>query len=342
MRIRLIVKIPSNSSLPIKCKNMSRHKMTSSFGFKEFEGTQEESEYWNKSREEERSSLKKRHVETGECLLCIIDELSPQRKKPEKQTEQASPKVQLEPIARKIIGGLIPLAHEKVEVSTQNLKVSWIWHNDAAGIVSWTFQNTGQAQASCILFRNSYYFGNAYWVIYENNPSFACPFATKLEPLVDNTVQKNSAPIGIISWKQEDGSYKSIVAFIFTLAPGQTWQMLEGGFSIATPPTDVAAYQVSQISEEDYCIGYDKQQIISWDKQTGSKLQGYSPNPNTFHSVQVLAPSEAKFIQLFNDSIQKGKCESVATEAPVVEASTNSQGESRFWGLLAKNAGTLN
>ena len=149
-------------------------------------------------------------------------------------------------------------------------------------------------------------------------------------------------PLGVVSWKQPDGSDKRIIAFVFTLSPGQTWQMLEGGFSPAMPPADVNAYEVTQLSEDDYCIGYDKQQVSAWDRQTGSKLQGYSPNPSTFHSVQVLAPPESQFIQLFNDTISPGKCESVAGTAAAEPQTPTQQSDSRFWGLLAKNAGSLN
>ncbi len=336
------MKIPSNSSFPLKCKNIARHKMTSSFGFKEFEGTQEETAYWNAAKEEERSSLKKRHVDTGECLLCIIDELIPQKRpEPEKPKKPESLELLEQPTSPKIVGGIIGRSHERVEVSTQNLKVSWSWYNEGQGLVAWTFQNAGAQQATGILLRNSYYFGNAYWPIYENNPAFGVGFATKLEPLVDKTIQKNSAPLAVVSWKQPDGSYKSIIAFIFTLAPGQTWQMLEGGFSLAMSPENVSAYEVSQVSEGDFCVGYDPQQVGALDNQTGTSDQGYTPNPNTFHTVQVLAPVEALFLQLFNDPIQPGTCDATPKETPPQPESASTQSGSRIWDLLARNAGSL-
>ena len=317
--------------------------MTSSFGFKEFEGTSEEIAFWNKAREEERSSLKKRHVDTGECLLCIIDETIPQKppepvlpKKPEK-TEQ----VERLPAAPRIVGGIITRSMERVEVTTQNLKVSWEWYNEGQGLVAWTFQNTGSQQATAILFRNSYYFGNAFWPIYVNNPAFGTTFASKLEPLVEKTIQRNSAPLTLISWKQPDDSYKSVVAFIFTPAAGQTWQILEGGFSPATPPEGVSAYEVSIISEADFCLGYDPKQVSAWDRQSGTSTPGFSPNPNTFHSIQVLAPAEAPFKALFNDVIQQGSCESVPKETPVQPEAQAPQAEAGLWSLLAKNSGSL-
>ncbi len=338
---RIIVKVPSNSSFPLKCKDMSRHKMTSSFGFKEFEGTSEETSFWNHAKEEDRSSLKRRHVDTGECLLCIIDETIPE-KPPEPVLPKKSEKTERpSPATPKIVGGIITRSTERVEVSTRNLKVSWAWYNESQGLVAWTFQNTGSQQATAVLYRNSYYFGNAFWPIYVSNPAFGTAFAAKLEPLMEKTIQKNSPPLALIAWKQSDGSYKNLAAFIFTVASGQTWQMLEGGFSPATPPDGVSAYEVSMISESDFCLGYDSKQISAWDRQSHPASLGYSPNPNTFHTIQVLAPADAQFTPLFNDVIQQGSCESIPKETPAQPDSPAPQRETRLWELLARNAGSL-
>ena len=133
-------------------------------------------------------------------------------------------------------------------------------------------------------------------------------FAAHLEPLSDKSIQNNSAPLGIVSWKQADGSYKNIVAFIFTLAPGQTWQMLETGFSHLRPPQNIHIYEVSCVSETDsFTLAYDKGQVDTWNSQTGNSDKGYAPNPNVFNIVQVLAPPEAPFEQSFaGDSIHQG------------------------------------
>jgi hypothetical protein len=91
--------------------------MTSSFGFKDFEGTNEESAFWNASSEEERQALKKRHVDTGLCLLCMIDELIPQQRPPEPEIaileseEPIQARKQTIP-KKKIAGGLINRIHE--------------------------------------------------------------------------------------------------------------------------------------------------------------------------------------------------------------------------------------
>ncbi|MDH2901725.1 MAG: hypothetical protein PXY39_12220 [archaeon] len=329
---------------------MARHKITSSFGFKDFEGTSEESAFWNGASEDERMSLKKKHVTTGICLLCIIDELIPQKTPElEKAIEPEPEEVREQIISRKIAGGIINRTHERAEVSTQNLKVSWAWYNEDQGIVAWTLQNTGSQQATGVLFRNSYYFGNAYWPVYENNPGFGVAFAAKLEPLVDKSIQSNCAPLGIVSWKQADGSYKSIISFVFTLAAGQTWQVLEGGFSRVMPPQNITAYEVSPISESDFCIAYDQNQIDTWDQQTDTSDEGYAPNPNTFYTVQLLAPPEAPFAQLFEDSIQQGTSPASVPkdegESPIEPAASPagpaSGNESRLWSLLSKHSGSL-
>ncbi len=294
---------------------MQHHRITGSFGFKDFDGTAEESTYWNKATEEEKQELKKKHVATGVCLLCMIDELLP--KSPERrravpaETDQKRNREEIIPTAaprKKIVGGIINRAFERAEASSPNLKVSWTWYNEDAEIISWTLQNISAQQATGILFRNSYYFGNAYWPIYKNNPGFGVTFESNLEPLSDKSIRNNSAPLGVVSWKQADGSYKSIVAFVFTLSPGQTWQMLEAGFSHLRPPQNIGIFEVSQVSKADsFTLAYDQEQVDAWDAQTGNSDKGYSPNPNVISTVQVLAPPEAPFEQLFKgDSIHQG------------------------------------
>jgi hypothetical protein len=340
------VKIPSTSGFPIDCKDLARHKITGSFGFKEFDGTPEESAFWNKASEDEKASLKKKHVDTGRCLLCLIDEVIPEKLPEPVIAVEPEPEVHVQTFSRKIAGGILNRTHERTEVSSPNLKASWAWHNEEHGIVAWTFQNTGTQQASGILFRNSYYFGNAYWPIYQNNPGFGVAFATKLEPLVYKTIENNTLPLGIVAWKEGEGSYKNIIAFVFTLAPGQTWQVLEGGFSRMNPPQEVGVYEVSSISETDFSITYDQSHIDLWNEHSGTSDSGYAPNPNRFGAVQVLAPPEAPFVQLFEDSVQQGTVSAPPPTgeeaAPLEEAASSApQYESKFWSLMARNSGSL-
>lgn len=243
----------------------------------------------------------------------MIDELIPKTPEPRRvvvETEQKRRREEIISTARskKIVGGIVNRNNERAEASSPNLKVSWAWYNEERGIVAWTLQNISAQQTTGILFRNSYYFGNAYWPVYKNNPGFGVIFAANLEPLRDKSVQNNSAPLGVISWKQADGPYKSIVAFVFTLFPSQTWQMLEAGFSHLRPPQNIRIFEVSRISEADsFTLAYDQEQVDAWNEQTGNSDKGFAPNPNVINTVQVLAPPEAPFEQLFKgDSIHQG------------------------------------
>jgi len=106
-------------------------------------------------------------------------------------------------------------------------------------------------------------------------------------------------------------------AFIFTLNPGQTWSMLEGGFSLITPPQPQGVYQVSLGYAGPTCVGYDPQRVKDWDTQTGTNLQGYSPNPNTFNIATVTAPGAPYDILPFNDpEIQLSVCAPQPTPTP--------------------------
>jgi len=203
-----------------------------------------------------------------------------------------------------IRGGLI-FPKPGVLSQSPNVNISWKWYNEQEGLVEWTFQNQSSNQVSVILLRNGYYFGNAFWPVYVANPEFGVNWATSLTPLVDNGVNQNAPPLGIVQFT--NGS--RIVCFIFTLAPNQTWSMLEGGFSYTFPPTNPSLYEVQLDNIGQYCISYDQEQVNEWDLQTGTNYQGYSPNPNTIETVLVNAPSNAIYIQLFPyDTANNGVC----------------------------------
>ncbi|MEM3861744.1 MAG: LAGLIDADG family homing endonuclease [Thermoplasmatales archaeon] len=130
-------------------------------------------------------------------------------------------------------------------------------------------------------------------------------WATSLTPLIDQGVANNTMPIGIIDF----GGGNKIIAFIFTLAPGQKWSVLEGGFSSAMQPSGQAVYELSLEKTGSFCIGYDPQQVLDWDLQTGTTMQGYSPNPNNFNTIEVTVPVGTQYIQLFpNDTVSDSAC----------------------------------
>jgi len=100
-----------------------------------------------------------------------------------------------------------------------------------------------------------------------------------------------------------------IVAFVFTLGPGETYQILEGGFSEEMPPSGAALYEVVQKKSGEYCIGYDPAQVADWDMQTQTAMAGYLPDPKTFETVELsFVDEKAPSVTLFNDPIADGAC----------------------------------
>ncbi len=198
----------------------------------------------------------------------------------------------------RIVGGII---REKNFVTT-GVDVSWAWESQTNGTVKWTFKNLGSTDISFLLFRNGYYFGNAFWPVYLNNPQFNESFASSLTPLINNGSSNNSAPLGIANFPNG----KKIVCFVFTLAPKQVWSMLEGGFSTSMEPSGFSALTVDVTGTSRFCITYDETQVVDWDNQTGTGYKGYSPNPSSFTSV--LVNCKGTYVQLFKDIIVDGQC----------------------------------
>lgn len=189
------------------------------------------------------------------------------------------------------------------QIEQSQVTATWEWHDENNGTVQWTFSNPTDSQKSVVLLRNGYYFAGAYWPIYENNAEFNTHFATKVEPLTDNGTDKNSPPLFV---GEVNGKYG--VYFLFTLAAGQTWSMLEGGFDSSNTPSGISVHEVTGTSHQTMCVGYSPKQVSDWDKQTGTNLQGYSPNPKTFDVV--VGTINGPYIQLFNDPISTGRCQS--------------------------------
>ncbi len=186
----------------------------------------------------------------------------------------------------------------------QPVSVLWAWYNEAAGLVEWTFHNASAAVATVALLRNGYYFGDAFWPVYLANPSFRTVWATALRPLPDQGASQNSPPLVILG---VGGS--PTVAFAFTLGPGQTWSMLEGGFSPATPPDPQAAPLCAVELEAEFCVGYSPQAVSQWDQQSSTSLQGYSPNPASFRTLELSAPAAPlPTLKLFPVSVRPGPC----------------------------------
>jgi hypothetical protein len=57
----------------VKCENPSQHRAVLSNGKEIFSPSVEEFNYWEKIQRNRRENMRREYLETGECLLCIID-----------------------------------------------------------------------------------------------------------------------------------------------------------------------------------------------------------------------------------------------------------------------------
>ena len=186
---------------------------------------------------------------------------------------------------------------------------------DSNGIVTWTFKNTGNATGSWLLQRGAslagvqfedYVFGQAFNVVYLYNGSL---FGTSLltappTPLVDNGVNNNSPPMAIV-----DSPSGRSICFIFTLSPGQTWSMLEGGFSGGIVPSNpvLIPVTVENPNPQPFCDAWNSEQCQGFNQQTGSNLP-CPPNPWTIQSI--LMQTDVNIPILIQDTITNGACTS--------------------------------
>lgn len=192
---------------------------------------------------------------------------------------------------------------KKAQKFSTGIEVNWTWFSKKNGIVSWNFTNNSYLQSSVILFRNGYYFGNAFFPVYLSNG--ITNWATTLSPLQEKGVENNTMPVAIMNF----GSGNRIVAFVFTLAGGQIWSVLEGGFSERMPPANVALYDLTMERSGVFCIGYDPKQVLDWNRQTGLNMSGYSPNPKTVQTLELSVPTVATYVKLFKgDTIRDSGC----------------------------------
>jgi len=207
-------------------------------------------------------------------------------------------------------GSLVP-SPEALEISVGNtvdsistgVSAAWEWYKRSQGIVSWNFSNDSYFQETVVLYRNGYYFGNAFWPVYVE--SGLTSWATKISPLIDRGIERNTAPIGIVDF----GDGKKIIAFIFTLSPGQEWSMLEGGFSPMSPPANAVLYGTTLEKSGQFCIGYDRKQVADYDSQTGDSLKGMSQNPSNVSTLEVSISTFARYVQLFaKDTVLESAC----------------------------------
>ena len=204
--------------------------------------------------------------------------------------------------------------------------VTWNWYNEDEGVVQWVFDNQTPKTVSFLLFRNGYFFGNAFWPVYVANPGFNVSWitVTPVQPL-DNSgdLEKHGARLAPVKIPGSSTTNKYLIAFVFTLTPESFYSILEGGFSKEMPPSDIALVNVVPGDPQDFCIGYDPEQVEAWDLQTKTLMQGYTPNQMTIETVPFtplnfegtdspwhIASGNVypSFAPLFNDPVAPGKC----------------------------------
>ncbi len=190
---------------------------------------------------------------------------------------------------------------------SQFVTVSWQWTNQSNGDISWTFVNSDQSNShSVVLYRNGYIFGGAFWPVYLGPDDPASHMLDGSQP-VPNLSGNGGQPMALLDFGSS-ASPRYIVAFIFTLGPGQTFSTPEGGFNGITP-TAGACYELVSNVTGSYCVGYDPQRVADWDSQTSTTNRGYSPNPNNFFTYAFTPEAATPEVTLgFNDSIAAGGC----------------------------------
>jgi hypothetical protein len=190
--------------------------------------------------------------------------------------------------------------------------VSWSWTNQANGNISWTFVNSDQTNShAVVLYRGAtgvpdYIFGGAFWPVYlgPDDPVSHMLDGTQPIPTATGT---GGQPMGLLDFGA-GASPRHLVAFIFNLAPGQTWSTPEGGFTGLTPTAGACYELVSNVSGT-YCVGYDPARVAQWDSQTGTSNRGYSPDPSAYVTYAFTPePNTPENTLGYNDSIAGGSC----------------------------------
>lgn len=184
---------------------------------------------------------------------------------------------------------------------------------DANGLVTWTFKNTGGTTGSWLLQRGAtlagqqfeyYVFGQAFNVIYlYNGTAFGTSLLTASPtPLVDYGAANNSPPMAIV-----DSPTGRSICFVFTLSPGQTWSMEEGGFSGGVVPSNpvLTPVTVKDASVQTFCDAYQPDQCQGYNQQAGTSF----PCPPSPWQIQgILMETSSSIPILVADTITTGPC----------------------------------
>lgn len=184
---------------------------------------------------------------------------------------------------------------------------------DANGLVTWTFKNIGGTTGSWILQRGAslagqqfenYVFGQAFNVIYlYNGTAFGTSLLTSAPvPLTDEGTANNSPPMAIV-----DAPSGRSICFVFTLSPGQTWSMEEGGFSGGVVPSNPSLIPVSvkDASVQTFCDAYQTEQCQGYNSQAGTN---FPCPPNPWQIQGILMETTTSIPILIPDTISTGPC----------------------------------
>ncbi len=193
---------------------------------------------------------------------------------------------------------------------SQYVTVSWAWVNESQGSITWTFVNSDQSNShAVVLYRGgaetpTYIFGGAFWPVYLSaGYGFSMLDGTQPLPTLGGS---DTQPMGLLDFGPS-ASPRYLVAFIFNLAPGQTWSTPEG-FTPNAGPTTFLCYELVSNVTGNYCAGYDPARVAQWHNQ-GNTGNGYSPNPMNFFTYAFTPESATPENALgYNDSIAAGTC----------------------------------
>jgi hypothetical protein len=148
-----------------------------------------------------------------------------------------------------------PLEDGQECVSDQGLRVSWKWLNQNEGVVMWTFENPTNESGAVALNRgilqqpgSTYCLGDAFWPAYlEDNLAFIAA-----GPYPALTGSSASLPLAAI------GQDSRVICFVFTLNPGESYDLPEAGF-VGISPQCTALLDLRFVSNINMTIAYDTQ-----------------------------------------------------------------------------------
>ncbi|AAT42704.1 hypothetical protein [Picrophilus oshimae] len=184
----------------------------------------------------------------------------------------------------------------------KNVSVSYAWYNKQNGIIKWRFMNPNNKEISFILLRGINYnnnvsdvypFGNAFYPVYYEN--FGVEFALRPVPLKNTGIESNSPPLAVF----ENPDDTKFVAFLFTLAPGETYEMLEGGWN-GIEPGGISTVTAHYISTGRFSIKFNTDQCSLYNSEANENY----PCPENPLNVRSSLMSLRKIVKpLFNDNI---------------------------------------